>query len=72
MVLCEMTPDRTVGPSIFCDSMITERYLTILQDTIWPVVNTWGKIEDLMLMQDGARPHFVIVVCEWLSEHCPM
>ncbi|CAM1305628.1 Uncharacterised protein r2_g1547 [Pycnogonum litorale] len=47
--------------------MNAERYLTMLQDEIWPVVN----IKDLIFMQDGAPPHFAIVVREWLNLHFP-
>ena len=40
----------------------------MFQYKIWPVVSTWGKIEDLIFMQDGAPQHFAIVVCEWLMK----
>ena len=70
-VWCGMTSDRIVGPFIFRNTMNAERYLTMLQDEIWPVVNTWANIEDLIFMQDGAPPHFAIVVREWLNEHFP-
>ena len=41
----------------------------IYDNLIWPVVNTWANIEDLIFMQDGTPPHFAIVVREWLNEH---
>ena len=59
-----MTSDSIVGPFILRDTMNAERYLTILQDEIWPVISIWENIEDLIFMQDGAPPHFAIVVRE--------
>ena len=44
---------------------------SIYDNLIWPVVNTWANIEDLIFMQDGEPPHFAIVVREWLNEHFP-
>ena len=63
-VWCEMTSDSIVGPFILRDTMNAERYLTMLQDGFWPVISTWENIEDLIFMQDGAPPHFAIVVRE--------
>uniref|UniRef100_A0A0L8I7P7 Tc1-like transposase DDE domain-containing protein n=1 Tax=Octopus bimaculoides TaxID=37653 RepID=A0A0L8I7P7_OCTBM len=70
-VKCGMTSDRIVGPFIPCNTINTERYLTMLQDEIWPVIGTWENIEDLIFMQDGTPPHFAIIVCEWLNAHFP-
>ncbi len=70
-VWCGMTSDSIVGPFILCDTMNAERYLTMLRDEIWPVINTWENIEDLIFMQDGALPHFAFVVREWLNAHFP-
>ena len=66
-----MTSDCTVDPFILRDTMNAERCLTMLQDEIWPVISTWENIEDLIFMQDGAPPHFAIVVREWLNAHFP-
>ena len=63
-VWCGMTSDCAVGPFILRDTMNAERYLTMLQDEIWSVISTWENIEDLIFMQDGAPPHFAIVVRE--------
>ena len=63
-VWCGMTSDSIVGPFILRDTMNAERYLTMLQDEIWPVISTWENIEDLIFMQDAAPPHFAIVVRE--------
>ena len=64
-----MTSDRIMGTLILHVTINAERYLTMLQNKIWLVVNTKEKIEDLIIMQDGASQHFAIVVHEWLNEH---
>ena len=38
---------------------------------MWPVISTLENIEDLIFMQDGAPPHFAIVVHEWLNANFP-
>ena len=43
----------------------------MLREEIWPVISTWENIEDLIVIQDGAPPHFAIVVREWLHAHFP-
>ena len=63
-VWCGMTSDCAVVPFILHDTMNVESYLTMLQDEIWPVISTWKNIEDFIFMQDGAPPHFAIVVSE--------
>ena len=65
-----MTLDRILGPFILHDTMNAERYLTMLRDEVWPI-SAWDNIEDLIFMQDGAPPHFAIVVCEWLNVQFP-
>ena len=70
-VWCGMTSDRIVGPFILHDTMNAERYLTMLRDEVWPIISAWDNIEDLIFMQDGASPHFAIVVREWLNAQIP-
>ena len=64
-----MTLVRIMGHFILDDTMNAERYLTMLQNEIWPFISTWENIENFIFMQDGTFPHFVIVVCEWLNAH---
>lgn len=33
----------------------------MLRDEIWPIINVWDNIENLIFMQDGAPPNFAIV-----------
>ena len=66
-----MTFNRIVGIFILHDIMNAERYLTMLRDNVWPIISAWDNIEDLIFMQDGAPPHFAIVVREWLNAQFP-
>ena len=66
-----MTFNRIVGIFILHDIMNAERYLTMLRDKVWPIISAWDNIEDLIFMQDGAPPHFAIVVREWLNAQFP-
>ena len=66
-----MTSNRIVGPFILHDIMNAERYLTMLRDKVWPIISAWDNIEDLIFLQDGAPPHFAIVVREWLNAQFP-
>ena len=66
-----MTSDRIVGPFILHDIMNAERYLTMLRDEVWPIISAWDNIKDLIFMQDGAPPHFAVVVREWLNAQFP-
>ena len=61
-VWCGMTSDRNVGPFVHRYTVNVERYLTMLRLTIKPVSSTWENIKDLIHIQDGAPPHFAIVV----------
>ena len=70
-VWCGMTSESIVNPFILRDTLNAERYLTMLQDEIWPVISTWENIEDLIFMQGGVPLHFAIVVREWLNAHFP-
>ena len=36
----------------------------MVKDKIWPVGNTWEKMEDLNWKQDSASPHFPTVLPE--------
>ena len=66
-----MTSDRIMGPFILLDTINAERYLTMLRDEVWPIISASDNIEDLIFMQDGAPPHFAIVVRENLNARFP-
>ena len=66
-VRCGMTTEKIVGPFILYYTMNIKRYLTVLQDEIWPVISAWENI-DLIFMHDDSPSHFALV-CEWLDAH---
>lgn len=70
-VWCGITSDQVVGPFLLRNTMNAERYLDMLRDRVWPVVSTWENIDELIFMQDGAPPHFALVVREWLDARFP-
>ena len=39
----------------------------MLRDEVWPIISAWDNIKDLIFMQNGAPPHFAIVVRQWLN-----
>ncbi len=58
-----------VGP-IFTRANITgASYLTMLQNEFLPVVQQWPSFNRLTFMQDGAPPHWALIVRDWLDEH---
>ena len=71
--MCWQDTHYTVGLKklLLCDSRNSERYLSRLQDDVWPVVNTCENIENLIFMQDGVSPHLPIAVREKLNGHLP-
>jgi len=61
-VWCGMTATRVIGPYLLRDTMITERYLQMMEDYVWSVVSGWENIDELVFMHDGAPPHFALSV----------
>lgn len=70
-VWCGMTSTKIVGPVIMKDTMNAERYLNMLRDQVFPEISSWDNIDDLIFMQDGAAPHFALVVRDWLDTTFP-
>lgn len=56
------------GPFFFDDTVNKERYLAMLQEEFWPVVEEEGRTGSILFMQDGAPPHWGIPVRNWLNE----
>ena len=44
-------------------------YLTLLQDQLLPVVQNGESYDTLIFMQDGAPPHWALLVRFWLDEN---
>jgi len=67
-VWCGMTATRVIGPYLLRDTMNAEHCLQMLEDYVWPIVSGWENIDELVLMHDGAPPHFALSVCAWLDQ----
>ena len=39
----------------------------LMQQDVWPKVSTWPNANELVLMQDGAPPHYKREVRDWLN-----
>ena len=70
-VWCGMSSTKIVGPFIIRDTMNVERYLMMLKDQVFPEISSWDNSDDLIFKQDGAAPHFALVVREWLDTAFP-
>ena len=70
-VWCGISSSRLVGPFIIRETMNGDRYLHMLQTQVWPEVSTWENAENIILMQDGAPPHFKTEVRNWLDNTFP-
>jgi len=59
------------GPFFFDTTVNKDRYLQMLQEEFWPVVEAEGRAQDIIFMQDGAPPHWGVPVRAWLNEKMP-
>ena len=70
MVWAAVWREHVIGPFFFQTNVTSESYLEMLTTQLWPAiqqqidVNTW-------MMQDGAPPHYGIIVRNWLNEKFP-
>lgn len=58
-----------VGPIFTRANITSASYLAMLQTEFLPVVQQWPSFDLLTLMQDGAPPHWALIVRAWLDEH---
>ncbi len=59
------------GPFFFDENVNSERYLALLREQFWPAVEASGMDDELLFMQDGAPPHWGLLVRAWLNEMLP-
>lgn len=53
------------------DTMNSVRYLDMQQTFVWPEVLAWNNSNEVIFMQDGATPHYALIVREWFQENFP-
>lgn len=72
MVWCGILDDHIIGPFFVEDGTITGlRYLKLLEEELWPALADHPRISQLFFQQDGAQPHYALVVREWLDAKFP-
>ena len=66
-----LSSDGVIGP-IFLDGILTgEKYLTLLQRDVLPILQQREDFDDIWLQQDGAPPHFAKCVRGFLHQTFP-
>uniref|UniRef100_A0A914V949 Uncharacterized protein n=1 Tax=Plectus sambesii TaxID=2011161 RepID=A0A914V949_9BILA len=56
-----------VGPVFFDGNVNAAKYLKMLQQQFLPVVEAWPAFSKLFFQQDGAPPHWALVIHNWLT-----
>lgn len=67
VVWCAMSSKGIIGPFFFENTVTGESYLKLLRDEFWPLVQE----DNYFFQQDGATPHYAIVVRDWLNQTMP-
>ena len=44
----------------------------MIRDSVLPALRQWPNFGDIVLVQDGAPPHWALIVRAFLNEHFPM
>jgi hypothetical protein len=63
--------DQLIGPFIINGNLNSERYLTLLRDTVFPPIQHQIDVNLPWFMQDGAPAHFGLQVREYLDQVFP-
>lgn len=71
MVWAGVTYQGLIGPFFFDQNVTGETYLDLLQNNVGPLLQARDDFEDLWWQQDGAPPHYALIVREWLDEWFP-
>lgn len=66
-----LTSDGLLGPFFFDDTVTATSYLNMLEDKVWPIISRRPNAEEIIFQQDGAPPHFALIVRTWLDQHFP-
>lgn len=72
MVWAGIIDDKLIGPYFFPGNVNQETYLEMLGDYLLPELDILGiDPGHIWFQQDGAPPHFALMVRHWLDEHFP-
>lgn len=61
-----------VGPFFFDGNVNGPRYLAMLENQVLPTLRQWPNFARVVLVQDGAPPHWARDVRAFLNRHFPM
>lgn len=64
-----ISSDGLIGPFFFENTVTGASYLEMLQDKLWPVISQRPDIDTVHFQQDGAPPHYSLIVRNWLDQH---
>ena len=67
-VWCAIASEGIIGPYFFQNTVTGESYLEMLENYFWPKVKYYPFF---YLQQDGAAPHYAIMVRDWLNQKLP-
>ena len=59
-----MTSIRIFGPYFFDENVTGKSYLEMLETFLWAQIKQWR----LYFQQDGAAPHYALIVRDWLDK----
>lgn len=71
MVWGGVTFDGLIGPFFFDGNVTGETYLELIKDTVYPLLQQKENFNYLWWQQDGAPPHFALIVRAWLDQAFP-
>ena len=60
-----------IGPFFFDGNVDADSYLKLLEEDFYPAFSSYTNQSDLLLMQDGAPPHWAQRVRDWLNHKLP-
>lgn len=70
-VWCAMSSDCIIGPYFFEENVTSQNYLAMLKDYFFPIIQRKRIVSKFMFQQDGASPHFSLIVRNWLNDKLP-
>ena len=74
IVWCAIASNRVIGPYFFENrdgesiTVNSDRYLNMLKKFYLPALRRHNEVDDIIFQQDGAPPHYALVVRSWLEE----
>lgn len=64
-----MSKDGLIGPYFFRENITGENYKNMLESFLVPYLKSHRKLRSSYFQQDGAAPHFALIVRDFLNRH---